>query len=173
MIVGVRRALDALYDAAAYLAALLLIGTLAMILLGIFGRIFDFQVRGSDAYAGYLMAGSGFLALAHTLKRGEHIRVNVLSRLLKGHAHKLLELIAVGIGVLLAFVLAWFSVHLAWASYTYHDISTGNDATPLWLPQLGMALGTVIFAIAVIDEFQLELRGRRVEPKHDEPLHIE
>ena len=169
-----RRALDALYDAAAYLAALLLIGTLVMILLGIFGRILDFQVRGSDAYAGYLMAGSGFLALAHTLKRGEHIRVSVVSRLLTGHAHKLLELIAIGIAVLLAIVLAWFSVRLAWLSYTLHDISTGNDATPLWLPELGMALGTLIFAIAVVDELQLELRGRRIEPKHDaEPLHIE
>ncbi|HEY4139355.1 MAG TPA: TRAP transporter small permease [Casimicrobiaceae bacterium] len=169
-----RRALDALYDAAAYLAALLLIGTLVMILLGIFGRIFDFQVRGSDAYAGYLMAGSGFLALAHTLKRGEHIRVSVVSRLFKGWGHHMLELVAIGIGALLAVVLAWFSVHLAWVSYSFHDISTGNDATPLWLPELGMALGTVIFAIAVIDEFQLELRGTRVEPKHDvEPLHIE
>jgi TRAP-type C4-dicarboxylate transport system permease small subunit len=171
---AVRRAFDALYDAAAYLAALLLIGTLVSILLGIFGRLFDFQVRGSDAYAGYLMAGSGFLALAHTLKRGEHIRVTVVSRLLKGHAHKLLELIAIGIAVLLAIALAWFSVRLVWLSYTLHDISTGNDATPLWLPEFGMALGTVIFAVAVIDEFQLELRGRRVEPKHDvEPLHIE
>jgi len=170
----VRRALDALYDAAAYLAALLLIGVLVTILLGIFGRIFDFQVRGSDAYAGYLMAGSGFLALAHTLKRGEHIRVNVVARLFTGHAHHVLELVAIGIGALLAIVLAWFSIHLSWASYAYHDISTGNDATPLWIPQLGMALGTLIFAVAVIDEFQLEVRGRRVEPKHDvEPLHIE
>ena len=169
-----RRALDALYDAAAYLAALLLIGTLAMILLGIFGRILDFQMRGSDAYAGYLMAGSGFLALAHTLKRGEHIRVTVVSRLLKGHAHQVLELVALAVGVFLAVVLAWFSVRLIWLSYTLHDISTGNDATPLWMPEIGMALGTVIFAIAVIDEFQLQLRGRRVEPKADvEPLHIE
>ena len=170
-----RRAFDALYDAAAYLAALLLIGTLVSILLGIFGRLFDFQVRGSDAYAGYLMAGSGFLALAHTLKRGEHIRVTVVSRLLKGHARKLLELIALGIAVLLAIALAWFSARLVWLSYTLHDISTGNDATPLWLPEMGMAVGAVIFALAVIDEFQLELRGRRVEPKHDdvEPLHIE
>src|SRR5204862_1803291 len=171
---AVRRALDVLYDAAAYLAALLLVGTLTMILLGIFGRILDFQVRGSDAYAGYLMAGSGFLALAHTLKRGEHIRVSVVSRLLKGGAHKSLELIALAIAVLLAIVLAWFSVRLVWMSYSLHDISTGNDATPLWLPEIGMALGAVIFALGVIDEFQLELRGRRVEPKHDvEPLHIE
>ena len=62
-----RRFLDGLYNAAAYVAALFLVGTLVMVLLGIFGRIFNFQVRGTDAYAGYFMAGSGFLALAHTL----------------------------------------------------------------------------------------------------------
>src|SRR6266487_1919235 len=73
-----RRLLDTLYNAAAYLAALLLIGTLAMVLLGIFGRMFGFQVRGTDAYAGYCMAGAGFLALAHTLTRGDHIRVSLI-----------------------------------------------------------------------------------------------
>jgi hypothetical protein len=30
-------------------------------------------------------------------------------------------------------------------SRDFHDISTGNDATPLWIPQLTMALGTVVF----------------------------
>src|SRR2546425_6661709 len=73
-----RRLLDTLYAAAAYLAALFLIGTLAMVLLGVCGRLFAFQVRGTDAYAGYFMAGSGFLALAHTLARGEHIRGNLI-----------------------------------------------------------------------------------------------
>ena len=73
-----RRVLDALYDAAAYLAALFLIGTLVMVLLGVGGRLLDFQVRGTDAYAGYFMAGAGFLALAHTLVRGEHIRVSLV-----------------------------------------------------------------------------------------------
>ena len=68
-----RRTLDTLYDAAAYLAALFLVGTLVMVLLGIFGRLLSFQVRGTDAYAGYFMAGAGFLALAHTFARGEHI----------------------------------------------------------------------------------------------------
>ena len=54
------------------------------------------------------------------------------------------------------------SCRLAWQSYTFHDISTSNDATPLWLPQLSMALGTVVLAIAFIDELVLELRGERV-----------
>src|SRR5207248_926235 len=139
-----------------------------------FGRVLSFQVRGSDAYAGYLMAGSGFLALAHTLKRGEHIRVTVILQLLKGGAHRTLQLIAIAIGAALAVTLAWYSVRLAWLSYTLHDISSGNDVTPLWIPQIAMALGMLIFAVAVIDEFMLELRGRREEAKPPAELaHIE
>ncbi len=75
-----RRTLDRLYDAAAYVAALCLVGTLVMVLLGILGRLLGFQLRGTDAYAGYFMAAAGFLALAHTLMRGEHIRVTLRAR---------------------------------------------------------------------------------------------
>ena len=42
----------------------------------------------------------------------------------------------------------------------FNDISTGNDATPLWIPQIGMAVGTLILFVAFVDEFVLELRGR-------------
>lgn len=170
----VRRWLDLLYDTAAYLAAVLLIGTLVMILLGIFGRILNFQIRGTDAYAGYMMAGSGFLALAHTLKRGEHIRVTVILQLLKGGAHRALELTALAVGAILAVSLAWFSLRLVWVSYTLNDISTGNDVTPLWIPQSAMALGTLVFAIAVLDELILELKGRKLDDKPAAELaHVE
>jgi TRAP-type C4-dicarboxylate transport system permease small subunit len=169
-----RGALDATYTAAAYAAAVLLIGTLIMVLLSILGRLFAFHVRGTDAYADYLMAGCGFLALAHTLKRGEHIRVTLLSRLLHGESHRVLRLVAIGIGAVLAAVLAWFSARLVWQSYTLNDISSGNDATPLWLPQLAMAAGTVLFAVAIIDEFVLEWRGRQGGAQRgSEPMRME
>ena len=73
-----RRLLDALYDGAAWLAALCMVGLLAMVLTSIVSRLVHVHVPGTDAYAGYLMAGAGFLALAHTLKRNEHIRVTLL-----------------------------------------------------------------------------------------------
>ena len=73
-----RALLDRLYNAAGVLAALFLVGTLGMVLTGIAGRIFHFHVPGTDSYAGYCMAAAGFLALAHTFKRGEHIRVTLL-----------------------------------------------------------------------------------------------
>lgn len=155
-----RRLLDALYDGAAWLAALAMVGLLGMVLLSIASRQLGFHVPGTDAYAGYLMAAAGFLALAHTLKKGEHIRVTILIGRLQGPARRALELWALAAATGLAGLFAWYSARLAWQSHRFHDISTGNDATPLWIPQLAMAVGTLILFIAFVDELVLALRGR-------------
>jgi TRAP-type C4-dicarboxylate transport system permease small subunit len=163
-----RKLLDALYDGAAWLAALLMIGVLVMVMLSIISRLIGFHVPGTDAYAGYSMAGAGFMALAHTLKRGEHIRVTLLIGALKGSMRRALEMWSLVLASALAWLFAFYSCRLAWQSKMFNDISTGNDATPLWIPQLGMALGTVIFAIAFLDEAVLQWRGRRAPAESDE-----
>ncbi|MFO1328460.1 MAG: TRAP transporter small permease [Rubrivivax sp.] len=168
-----RRTLDALYDGAAWVAALCMVGLLAMVLMGIAGRLLHFHVPGTDAYAGYLMAGSGFLALAHTLKRNEHIRVTLLLSALKGGAHRAVELWALFAATLLAALSAVYSIRLAWQSHAFNDISTGNDATPLWIPQLTMAVGNAILLLAFVDELVLEWRGQRVAPVSEEATRNE
>jgi TRAP-type C4-dicarboxylate transport system permease small subunit len=157
----VRRALDALYDGAAWLAALSMVGLLLMVLLSIVSRQVGFHVPGTDAYAGYLMAAAGFLALAHTLKKGEHIRVTLLLGKLQGRARRAMELWALAAASFLAGLFAFYSARLVWQSHLFHDISTSNDATPLWIPQLAMAAGTLILAIAFVDELVMALRGQR------------
>ena len=168
-----RRLLDSLYISAAALAALFMVLLLGAVLLSIVSRQFHFHVPGVDAYAGYLMAASGFLALAHTLKRGEHIRVTLLLNALHGPSRKALEVWALVIALLLAALFAFYSCRLVWQSYTFNDISTSNDATPLWIPQLSMAWGTLVLAIAFLDELVLELRGHRRAPASGEMLRNE
>ncbi len=168
-----RKLLDGLYNSAAALAALFMVGLLAMVLLSIVSRQLHFHVPGTDAYAGYLMAGSGFLALAHTLKRGEHIRVTLLLNALKGSSKKAMEIWSLAVATLLALLFAVYSCKLAWQSRAFNDISTGSDATPLWIPQLAMALGAIILLIAFIDELVLEIQGRRITVTSDEALRNE
>jgi TRAP-type C4-dicarboxylate transport system permease small subunit len=168
-----RAFLNRIYDSAAALAALFMCVMLVMVLLSIVGREFHFHLRGTDAYAGYCMAASGFLALAHTLKRGEHIRVTVLISRFNGAWLKGIELWALGMATFLACLMAYYSIRLSWQSYTFHDISTSNDATPLWIPQIAMAVGTLVLAIAFIDELVLEWLGKRVAFSSDEALHNE
>ena len=170
-----RRFLNFLYDAAAWLAALAMIGVLVMVLTSIFGRLLHFHLPGTDAYAGYSMAAAGFLALAHTLKKGEHIRVTLLIGRLQGSARRAMEMWSLSVAVLLAALFAYYACRLVWQSHEFNDMSTSNDATPLWIPQLSMAVGAVILLIAFIDEWVLELLGQRSHEGHadDEALHNE
>jgi len=166
-----RTFLNSLYLGAAWLAALSMICVLVMVLLSVLGRLLHFHVPGTDAYAGYAMAGAGFMALAHTLKSGEHIRVTLIIGKLSGGARRGLELWSLTVAVLLSGLLALYAWRLSWQSHQFHDISTSSDATPLWIPQILMGLGTTVLLIAFIDEWVLELLGKRshagAETRHE------
>lgn len=167
-----RKWLDGLYELSAWVAGLLMIVILVMVVLNIVARWLHFEAPGADAYAGYATAGAGFMALASTLKHGEHIRVSLLIGKVQGRARRVWEVLVLTAAALLAGFLAFYSVHLAWQSWEIHDVSVAIDATPLWIPQLLMAAGTIVFFIAFCDELVLELLGMRaaqaVEDAHHE-----
>ena len=124
-------------------------------------------------YAGYAMAACGFLALAHTLKRGEHIRVSLLLQAASPRIKRLLEIWSLFAAGVLAAALSFYAVKLSYQSWEFHDVSTGNDATPLWIPQISMAVGAIVLLIALVDDLILEIRGKRVARDDSEMLHNE
>jgi TRAP-type C4-dicarboxylate transport system permease small subunit len=148
-----------LYSAAEVLAAVCMVGVLLAVLTSILSRQLEFHVSGLDAYAGYFMASAGFLALASTLRHGEHIRVTLILNALAPAGKRRLDIAALAVGVAIALSLAVFSTKLVIDSYVFNDISTSNDATPLWIPQLGMAVGTILLLIAFIDLLVSRIRG--------------
>ncbi len=154
-----RKLLNGMYSAAEILAAVCMVGVLLAVLTSILSRQLEFHVSGLDAYAGYFMASAGFLALASTLCHGEHIRVTLILNALAPAGKRRLDIAALAVGVAIAVSLAVFSTKLVIDSYTFNDISTSNDATPLWIPQLGMAVGTILLLIAFIDLFVSRIRG--------------
>jgi TRAP-type C4-dicarboxylate transport system permease small subunit len=139
-----------------------MVGILLMVLASVLGRLVGFNLRGSDAYAGYCMAAAGFLALAHTLKRGEHIRVTLLLDRFDGRLRRPLEIWCHVAGTFFCAIFAFYSVRLVWQSYDFHDISQGNDATPLWIPEIGMAAGCIVLLIAMVDDLVRVLRGKAI-----------
>ena len=163
-----RKILSALYDGAGYLAALFMVGCLGMVMAGVAGRLLNFHLRGADSYAGYCMAAAGFLALAHTLKRGEHIRVTLFIERLGKKGKHAMELIAHVIGLFFSGVFAFYSTRLVYQSYSFNDISQGNDATPLWIPQIGMAVGALVLFIAILDELYLHLTHQHTAVQSNE-----
>ena len=165
--------LDRLYAAAGYAAAFFMLATLLMVVAGIADRALALGWRGTDMYAGYAMAACGFLALAHTLKRGEHIRVSLLLQAASPRIKRLLEIWSLFAAGVLAAALSFYAVKLSYQSWEFHDVSTGNDATPLWIPQISMAVGAIVLFIALVDDLILEIRGKRVARDDSEMLHNE
>ena len=85
----------------------------------------------------------------------------------------MLEIVSLAAGTLLAALFAWFSIRLAYQSFDFNDISTANDATPLWIPQLSMAAGTLVLLVAFVDDLVLELAGRRAHATPGEAARSE
>ena len=168
-----RSVLDPFYAALGGLAALFILATLVVEIVGIAGRQLGFSMAGLDAYAGYCLAAGSFLAMAYALRRGDHIRVTLILGRMRGRPRFWMEVLCLAVATLLSAYFAWFSAKLVWGSYTYNDISQNVDATPLWIPQLSMALGLFGLALAFAEQLVITLRTGRLAPGTDEAAHVE
>lgn len=146
------RFLDGLYTAGGVLAALFLIAILFLIVAQMVARWTSTTLSGAPNYAGYCMAAASFFAFAHALSRGAHIRVSLLLNAL-GSKKYWLEVFCFGAGAVISSYVAWFAIRANLWSHKFNDISQGQDATPIWIPQLAMSIGAVLLAICFWDNF--------------------
>lgn len=144
----------------AALACAAMVAAFACVGLGVAARVAAWDLPGLDAYAGYAIAAALFLALPETLRRQEHIRVTLLLDKLSARWRTALEWWSLVAGLALAGYLAYYAVRLVLVSREMHDVSQGADATPLWLPQIAMALGCVGFMLSLADALVCRVRGR-------------
>jgi len=146
------RVLDGLYVAGGVLASLFLIAILLLIVAQMVARWTTTTFSGAPNYAGYCMAAASFLAFAHALNRGAHIRVSILLNAL-GTRKYWLEVFCFLVGGAASTYLAWYAIRANIWSHKFNDISQGQDATPIWIPQLGMSIGAVLLAVCFWDNF--------------------
>ena len=155
-----RAFLDSLYRLSGALAAVGMVATLVLVATGIVTRPLGIYLPGTDDYAGYAMAACGFFALAYTFKHGEHIRVSLLLERVGPRMRAALEWFSLASGTAVAAALAFYSVRLVLQSHEFEEISQGVDATPLWIPQLTMAFGSIVLLVALVDDLVMTTLGR-------------
>jgi len=159
----------------AVLAAFAMVAAFVCVGLGVVARLAGWDIPGLDAYAGYAIAAALFLALPQTLRRQEHIRVTLLLEKLGPRGRAVLEWWSLAAGLVLAVYMAVYALRLVWLSHQMHDVSSSADATPLWIPQLAMALGCAGFALSLAEAMWARWTARPyfVERPADEAAHIE
>lgn len=170
---ALRIALDALYLWSGYLAAFFLV-MIFLLMMGLsLGRPLGLNIPSGDDFAAWCMAAMAFLALAHTFKEGEMIRVGLLVDKLTGWKKRVAEILSLGIGLVILVYFAWFATKMTIESFKFNDISQGVISIPLWIPQLGYCGGLIVLAIAFLDELVRTLAGYRPAYEKDPPKTAE
>jgi len=148
---ALRSILDRIYFAGGVIAAFFLIVILFLIVVQMLARWTGEVFPGAPEYAGYAMAAASFFAFAHALNRGAHIRVNLLLNVFGARGQRVLEIWCFAIGTGLAWYFTYYAIKTTYWSWKFNDISQGQDATPLWIPQSAMVIGSILFAVALTD----------------------
>ncbi len=156
-----RSALDRLYAASGVLAAICLAGICVLMLLQALARETGYLLRGADDITAWLCAASAFLALGHTFRKGELIRVGLWIERLGAVARRRAEIVALSIAVLFVSYMAWAVTRFVYESWKFNEVAQGLIKIPIWIPQLSLVLGVLIFWIAVVDDLVTVLRGNR------------
>ncbi|MEO8651922.1 MAG: TRAP transporter small permease subunit [Hyphomicrobiaceae bacterium] len=156
--------LDRMYLTAGWLSAACFVTIGLMVTAQLIGRIVDgvmrlmgivpygFIVEGLAEIAGYLLATASLLALGLALKSASHIRITFLLGILSPKPRWFFELYAIGVSAAFAAFMTLRMTLLAYDSWVYNEVSFGLVAVQLVWPQAAMALGLLVFTIALIDE---------------------
>ncbi len=140
-----------IYTGCGALAAVTLCSIAVLIVAQIALRLVGQQIPSADDFAAWALSASIFLALPATLIHGDHIRVtSVRSRIPEPYGR--------GVDILASLIacamLVWGSIALfdfVQESYLYNDVSIGLVSVPLWIPQLAMVVGSILFAVAMAE----------------------
>ena len=160
-----RKFLDGLYLASGRLAAFFIAAictlVVAQVCLNLIDRIsgmltgtaIGLTIPSYADFTGFFLAAASFLALAHTLRQGAHIRVTLFISHLPARFARPVEFWCVAVAAAISIYFSYYMAFLVWESYQFHDLSPGMIAVPLWIPQTSMLVGLIILSIALIDEF--------------------
>ena len=168
----IRRALDALYDAAGAAAGLCVFSIFAVMLIAAGARELGFRTGGTDDLVSWMTAAAAFLGLAHTFKHGDFVRVGLFLEKMPPRLRRGFELASLSIGVIFTGFLLWSVALYLYNGWLYQEMSTGLLVVPMWIPQISFLIGVTLLFIAVLDEWFTVLRGEKpryvteVEARH-------
>lgn len=139
------RLADFLSFIAAALAVATLIGLVALVIAEIISRsVFNSSILFAIEWASYLQGALIFLGAGYTLRTGGHIRVALSFDLLPTKARRVIDLTATGVAIVIAGILAYAMADLAIDAFFDQTTSAWPSQTPLFVPQLAIAIGAFV-----------------------------
>ncbi|MBW1716406.1 MAG: TRAP transporter small permease [Deltaproteobacteria bacterium] len=125
-----------------YFSGVLVLLMVACIIYDVVMRhIFNDPTIWADEFSCYLLVAITFLGAAYTLVIDGHIRVETIVERLPHKVREWVEFIADILGFGFLIIFGCFAFGLAWSSYIDVNLASTLVRTPLFIPQLSVALG--------------------------------
>lgn len=155
------KSLQKIYDICGAVAGVLILCICllisAQICLNAFGRIapgvLPSTISSYADFSGFMLAGATFLALAHTLRAGGHIRVNLVTARMPQRGQFFAEAFALILAGAVVGYATWYMWALVLESNHYGDVSNGIVAVALWIPQSMAAFGISLLFVSIAHTF--------------------
>jgi TRAP-type mannitol/chloroaromatic compound transport system permease small subunit len=143
--------INSLQDLGAYLASFLVVLLVLLVLCEIVLRsFFDASTMIADEYSGYFYLAIIFLALGFTLKEEGHIRITIITTRLTNTKVKIIDIIASFLALIVLLFAIYRTALFAYDAYELDMLSEAVSQTPLYLTQIVMPIGLILFLLSVI-----------------------
>ena len=133
-----------------YLAGFCLIAMMLIITAEVVVRqFFNFSFYVVDEYSGYLLVSLVFFGVGHSFSSGSMIRVTFLRDAMIIRLRNALSLVFSILCLFYSVILAIQYTRLIYSSYS-RGIGSAFSGTPTYIPQISMALGTIILIGVIV-----------------------
>jgi TRAP-type C4-dicarboxylate transport system permease small subunit len=156
-----RRFLDRLYLGAGIAAAAALAAIFIIMMAQSFGREAGFVLSGADDIVAWLCAACAFLALGHTFRAGDLVRVGVFLDHLGPRPRWIAEIFSLGFTAIFTAYMLWAVSRFVYLSWEFKEVAQGMIKAPIWIPQMSLVIGMAIFFIAVLDDLILVCKKQK------------
>jgi TRAP-type C4-dicarboxylate transport system permease small subunit len=169
---ALRTALDRLYAWAGAAGAACIAAICLLMVAQTLGRKLGWPTGAINDLVAWMCAAAAFLTMAHAFKHGDFVRVTLLLEKTAPARRRSLELVCLATAIAALGYLTFWACRFTYQSWQFQEVAQGLWAAPIWIPQLSFAFGSLLFLVAVIDEFVIVVRGgvptfvRLVEERH-------
>lgn len=150
---GVLPFVDHIMQLQRWLSELIIVAMVLLIVAEVVCRSFlGFSLMFGEELAGYLLVALVFLGMGASLHAGALFRVEFLIGSLSERGRNALQLVFDLLSLAFAVLLAWQMFALASGSYARHIEAATILATPLYIPQIVMVVGSCTLVLVLLSQ---------------------
>lgn len=161
-----QRAVDVFATGMAYFSGILFLLVAFYTTADVVGRRFGVFSGTTDEVSGYVLVVGAMCGLAFALRRGAHVRIDVLLPAMPPRLRLFMDVLALFSMGFFSFILALYSWRMALQSWEIKARALGLLGTPLYIPQFVMAFGLSLLTLEA-GALLLTLMLERLVPKRD------